>query len=413
MTEKKILLDYSELLQVIGKDSSLLLGNGFNISLGVSTSYKNIFDRMKENNSMYNLLAEEFVNVGSDLEILIGKLQDTINSDNKHKQFLNLLIEKKVKSDFMVSAYSIVNENIKNIYQENKDEIYLFFNKFQNYFTLNYDPLLYLLLLKFKNVNNPVMAFQINNNLLFNDLKNKDIELFNTIKDFYESGKLTLEYEDNQDTIHLTKNLNDITKSDFLNQTKKLFRAKYPNKKVKEIKKIAGQFFDSINPHKNKLDVFDGFQGELFNNYKSNSEQNVFFLHGSFHIYSDDKKIKKIIKPDEKSFNEKIEEIIEQDSLDLVCIFKANNKEDDILNNEYLTICLNKINEIKGDLVIFGTALSENDSHIFSRINKNNDIERIFISTCVEQLEDTINKSKTLFPNKMLEYFDYKTVTYN
>lgn len=51
------LVKYSEMLSEIeNTENHLLLGNGFNYSLGVNTGYKNIFEVMKEHNPIYNTL---------------------------------------------------------------------------------------------------------------------------------------------------------------------------------------------------------------------------------------------------------------------------------------------------------------------------------------------------------------------
>ena len=49
------LIDYQELLNQLTENGSshLLLGNGFNNSLGIKTSYSEIFSRMKKEYSGY------------------------------------------------------------------------------------------------------------------------------------------------------------------------------------------------------------------------------------------------------------------------------------------------------------------------------------------------------------------------
>lgn len=45
------LIQYSEMLiEIENRDNHLLLGNGFNYSLGVNTGYGDIFEVMKEHN---------------------------------------------------------------------------------------------------------------------------------------------------------------------------------------------------------------------------------------------------------------------------------------------------------------------------------------------------------------------------
>lgn len=141
------LINYTEMLSEIDeKENHLLLGNGFNYSLGVNTGYKNIFDVMKEQNSSYNNLTIE--NGNYDIEGIIGRLKENI--DNSDKEFLHIFINNQVKKDFIKACFSIVKDSIKNIYEEKNKGLGLLFKNFTKYFTLNYDPFLYLLLLKFK-----------------------------------------------------------------------------------------------------------------------------------------------------------------------------------------------------------------------------------------------------------------------
>ena len=50
----------------------------------------------------------------------------------------------------MQATHEIVKEEIKNVYAEKNDGVFILLKEFTNYFTLNYDSLLYLLLLKYK-----------------------------------------------------------------------------------------------------------------------------------------------------------------------------------------------------------------------------------------------------------------------
>ena len=73
----------------------------------------------------------------------------------------------------MKSAYGIVKENIKEVYQEKTQGVHLLLKNFSNYFTLNYDPLLYLLLMKFKKNNEDISIAFSNTELFIQDDLNK------------------------------------------------------------------------------------------------------------------------------------------------------------------------------------------------------------------------------------------------
>ena len=58
--------------------------------------------------------------------------------------------DNKIKLDFMQALHSIVKSQIKHVYAEQNEGIYILLSQFDNYFTLNYDSFLYLLLLKYR-----------------------------------------------------------------------------------------------------------------------------------------------------------------------------------------------------------------------------------------------------------------------
>lgn len=147
MDESKKLSYKDVLCRIEENENHLLIGNGFNQGLGVDTSYKHIFKVMKEDNSIYNGIETKFEECDGDIEALIDYLQGDINSDNT---FLRNFVQNRIKLDFMTALQKIVTKEIKQVYKEKNAGIYLLLSHFSNYFTLNYDSFLYLLLLRFK-----------------------------------------------------------------------------------------------------------------------------------------------------------------------------------------------------------------------------------------------------------------------
>src|SRR5690606_3777015 len=88
-----------------------------------------------------------------DLEKFIGALLQDVSADNA---FLKKYINNKIKADFMQATHEIVKAELKNIYTENNEGIFILLKHFSNYFTLNYDSFLYLLLLNYKSVEKEV-----------------------------------------------------------------------------------------------------------------------------------------------------------------------------------------------------------------------------------------------------------------
>lgn len=73
--EEIILIKYDEVLQRIkDEESHLLVGNGFNRSLGINTSYDNIFNEMKNDDfGIFNDAENYVIESDYDLESFIGK----------------------------------------------------------------------------------------------------------------------------------------------------------------------------------------------------------------------------------------------------------------------------------------------------------------------------------------------------
>lgn len=152
MTEKEEnfpFLSYQDVLeQIEQQENHLLIANGFNYGLGVHTGYKDIFQEMlKDNFGIYGDVKRKIEECDYDLELFLQKMTDDISEDNV---FLKKYICNKIKMDFMKALHEIVKSQIKNIYEEKNEGIYILLKEFTNYFTLNYDAFLYMLLLKYK-----------------------------------------------------------------------------------------------------------------------------------------------------------------------------------------------------------------------------------------------------------------------
>ncbi len=188
------LLDYREVLKRIhGHENHLLLGNGFNRSLGVNTSYSSIFQKMIEGDVGLYKEAELLVKeCGYDLERFIGRLADNIDPKNT---FLKKFVSNKIKMDFMKATHKIVKTAIKNVYAEENIGVYILLNSFTNYFTLNYDPFLYLLLLQFnpgKGSENIALAFEPSLKFIEEDMNTRENKIYTEIKHAREHGTLVI-----------------------------------------------------------------------------------------------------------------------------------------------------------------------------------------------------------------------------
>ena len=410
-------ITYEDLLQQLKEskeEKNLLLGNGFNISLGVKTSYKNIFQKMQENNPLY----KDYKEVDKDkydIEEIMGELKKRTEDD-----FVKKLIEIKIKKDFMESVNKIVENNIKHIYQENNESIYYLLKNFENYFSLNYDPLLYLLMMKFKkqdsnSENGKVLLFPQNiksQHKNFNTQEEKKI--YQIIKEDYDKGEILFP----NDKINMDK----LTRSNFISLVKEHLKKRDKKVKQKTIEKLCKRLLQekrgsSDIKEQDKLFLNDGFNKDKNSKdmvYVKNSCQNLFFLHGTFYLYNKSKsnEIYKITYKQYKALYQRLEDIIDSKSEDIVCIFKDKNKLEDIKANNYLNDAYNKLKTLKGTIVILGCSLSKNDSHIFEAI-KESKIKQVYIACFKEDIKDIKKIKDSYFKDKYITLFDSETISYS
>jgi len=285
------LISYNDVLQELEKskpNNHLLLGNGFNLSLGIKTDYKSILNQMKGNNKEFESVIKE----NFDLEEFIGACKSQIlETDNPYADFMKLYYHNKIKLDFMKAVTQIVSKEMKNIAQVKKEEIYILLKQFDNFFTLNYDPFLYQLLMSYKKDSKKEVLI-IENTLPFikEQMENSTQAILKEIEDGYQSGILTI----NMGTDETQLELSNLNKSDFEKEMK-LYFGKRVSKK--ELKKVIDHFWkNKDSTEKREIErIDDGFG--LFGKeiiFKNPQTQNLIFLHGAFHIYQRGKVIFKI-----------------------------------------------------------------------------------------------------------------------
>jgi len=108
---------------------------------------------------------------------------------------------------------------------------------------------------------------------------------------------------------------------------------------------------------------------------------------------------------------DKLEEVLNNEHQEVVCIFQHEDKTDIINKNEYLQNSLEKLSKITGDLVIIGSSLADNDNHIYEKIN-NSEIDTIYISTLLKTKEKNFELAKEKFSSKNIYLFDAETISY-
>ncbi len=421
MEDKKLipLLNYNDILQKLeNKECHLLLGNGFNQGFGVDTSYKAIFKKMTENDhGIYKDAQAIVAESKDDLEKFIGKLVDDISDKNL---FLRKYVANKVKYDFMKAAHGLVKAEIKNIYAEKNEGIYMLLKNFTNYFTLNYDSFLYLLLLNFKLDNSndkKTIAIQPSLKFVEDDMNNVQDDIYSEIKEARKNGTVNVSFRQNLNSI--LKSMGTMTKKNFISQIEIYSKDSNKNWKTSDIERVVKSILEEEKKKKKYTleNVDDGSVLNLFGNsqefiFDVNKEtQNLFFLHGAFHIYSDGKKEKKITQSTDKALYDKLEEILNNEEREIICIFQSENKIDEINKSEYLKKSYNKLSELSGVIIIIGCSLSDNDQHIFDQIN-NSKIETLYISTREQSYKKNYDQANKVFKGKNIVFFDADSISY-
>lgn len=406
-----ILYSYEQVLSEIKKSISknnLLLGNGFNLSLGVNTSYENIFKVMVKNNKEYSIIQSKDL----DIEEFIGICKSNIKEQSPdYSKFLNSFIQNKIKLDFMKAVTEIVTKELKGIYEEKNEELYLLFKNFDNFFTLNYDPFLYQLLMSYKKDNDIDWGIVFKNSLpgIKEQFTTESQLLLKEIEEGYDNGKISIMINKSIQNFDLNK----LSRTEFKREINKYYHGKI--NKI-ELDRIINYIFKKKELKEQRCieNINDGFCNNLFEKeliYSNPKTQNLFFIHGAFHIYQGRKEIYKITKQTYKALYQKIEEIVEKEEENIICIFNNNNKEMEINENRYLKNGLHKLSQLNGNLIIIGSSIADNDSHIFNNLNNSN-IKKIYIACSENNKEKFFEASKKYFPSKEVILFDQFTISY-
>lgn len=414
MDNKIELLDYRVVLKKIeSQENHLLLGNGFNHGLAVNTSYKAIFNKMiADKRGIYKDVKPIVEDCYYDLERFTGLLEEDINPNN---EFLIKYVRNKVKYDFMKATHEIVKSKIKNIYEKKNEQIYVLLQNFTNFFTLNYDSFLYLLLLNFKRNTEQEnsISIQMQMQMIEKDMNERYDNIYSEIKSARENGSFKLTMGQINETME--KSLKALKMSPLYISLKTYSDEYSKGWKGKDIKFVLNKLLEEEKKNKILEGVDDGsrplFKDEDFIFHSNIESQNLFFLHGAFHIYKDGNTVKKIIQQKDKALYDRLEEILNNEEQELVTIFQSENKISEIKNNEYLSNCFNKLASLSGTMVIIGSSLDDNDNHIFEQINKS-EIHTLYISLLSKDKLRFHEICKEKFPDKSVFLFDAESITY-
>lgn len=405
--------------EIESSENSVLLGNGF------SRSYKaEDFDQCKILAEMNSLNGKTATDIEKCIQDTINLLQE--NEKTVPKEAIAKWIKEKLHKEFIDKLFEKMPASVRD--KENYNEAILkpyneFLSMFNKFFTLNYDPVFYWLTMHFQgngdqDIKKLITLEEELANIPEEDkkyaTKQKNIASENekfrvkTFDSFIDKSKykMIINYKD---TCLYNKTLQDaddekiiakkITKTIYESLTDKKEQEENCSAEFENLEKFKDGYIESCKKEieQRSENVFinstDGFfkDGGILK-WDRQNPQNVFYLHGAFHILTKDNETIKI-KKDDNTSTKMLDNIKKEwdNGFESLTVLEASSdeKRKKINDSEYLTHCYNELNAISGNLVTFGVSFEDSDNHIIEAINNNDKIEKIFIG-CYDIPCDTI-----------------------
>ncbi|CCY63824.1 putative uncharacterized protein [Clostridium sp. CAG:967] len=427
-------LTWDEIKNQLGNGCSVILGNGF------SRSYCN--NAFNQSEILQHMPSLQGLTGISDIEKCIEETQAKVNNDLPEKTVPKAIIERWIKSmlhkEFIDTLYGLMPKSLNEVEDFTDDKLAKyreFFNFFDKVFTLNYDPLLYWMLMRFINYGDKEFVD-------YSDLKE---QLNSVAEDSKEYTKLKKKLDTTNDKciksvrnemfpVYLKGNedyrLNILCKNEVLLEksiaeaegkilggwTKVIpevyqaFEAKKAEnitlcQESDKLDRIADTTIESKlesvkhNKEAMKLKIRDGF---ISDSWSKDNDQTVFYLHGALHLIESSDKTVKVTQDEFKKMIEKVKEKWDEGYEPLTVLESSPEEKVARINQSpYLTKCFNEFQHISGILVTHGLSFMNSDKHIIDAINSNPNLEKIYVG-CYAQPSEEIkeafaNNSKVIF----------------
>jgi hypothetical protein len=147
--------------------------------------------------------------------------------------------------------------------------------------------------------------------------------------------------------------------------------------------------------------------------------QNIYYIHGAMHIFSDGLDIEKLSYTNlGVPLADQVKHAIDQNKFPVfISEGSTKHKLARIKKNGYLSRTFSSLKNITGNLFIFGHSIRDEDDHVFDFINQNNKKLQIFIGLFgdLSQKHNQIIVAKIegwrkKYPTKVFEFYDSSTV---
>lgn len=411
------LLTWEDIKNELGTNCSVLLGNGF--SRSYCNKAFNQYQILQHMPSLQDL--HEIV----DIEKCIEQTQAKVSDENPNLTVPKVIIDRWIKSqlhkEFIDTLYNLMPKSLNDIedFTDEKLTKYKdFFNYFNKVFTLNYDPLLYWMTMRFINFGDKDIVDYSNlkeqlssipeGTKEYTDLKKKldstndkciksvRNEMFSKYMKENEDYKLSISCKEE---ILLQKSIAESEGKILGGWTKvipevyKAFEAKKTENELlseesNKLNSIATSALEtklqSVEHYKEgmKLRVKDGFLSEIWN---EKNDQTIFYLHGAFHLIENNEET---LKVKSEEFNKMVDKIKQKwdSGFEPLTVLESTPeaKIERINNSPYLTKCYNEFKTLSGTLLTHGLSFMNSDKHIIDAINNNTNLEKIYVG-CYNQ----------------------------
>ena len=411
------LLTWEDIKNELGTNCSVLLGNGF--SRSYCNQAFNQYEILQHMPSLQDL--HEII----DIEKCIEQTQAKVSDNNPNLTVPKVIIDRWIKSqlhkEFIDTLYNLMPKSLNDIedFTDEKLTKYKdFFNYFNKVFTLNYDPLLYWMTMRFINfgdkdiVDYSDLKEQLSSipegTKEYTDIKKKldstndkciksvRNEMFSKYMKENEDYKLSISCKEE---ILLQKSIAESEGKILGGWTKvipevyKAFEAKKTENELlseesNKLNSIATSALEtklqSVEHYKEgmNLRVKDGFLSEIWN---ENNDQTIFYLHGAFHLIENNDET---IKVKSEEFNKMVDKIKQKwdSGFEPLTVLESTPeaKVERINKSPYLTKCYNEFKTLSGTLLTHGLSFMNSDKHIIEAINNNANLEKIYVG-CFNQ----------------------------
>lgn len=391
-------------------ENAVLLGNGF------SRSYKaDEFEQCKILSEMESLNGKTVF----DIEKCIQDTQHllTENENTVPKTVIAKWIKENLHKEFISKLFEKMPDSIRD--KDNYDEVTLkpyneFLSNFNNFFTLNYDPVFYWMSLHFQFIGDEdikkIWGMEEELDSMSKDDKKYPKKQENLDKEYEKIRKKTFVSYIDRDKYKLIINFKDTC----------IFNKTITEAEADQIiaKKIIQRIYDGIAEKKdNEINCKDEYTGlekykdgyidcskreieikkeNIFINstdgfftdggvlkWNEENRQNVFYLHGAFHLLTKDNETIKLKAAKDDPSNKMRDNIKKEweNGFESLTVLEGTSEEKikKINDFDYLKHCYNKLKNISGNLVTFGVSFEDSDNHIIEAINNNPNLEKIFI----------------------------------